>query len=167
MGFEGQPCPGYRAHKWGDTGSSQRTHLVSDRCMVTVDMRLVPPYTSTYAQEIVEKAARYAKKSVPKAKISYCITGDRPYIEKYEDSKLLAGLRSVCGKVTGKPAKESAFNGYTDTAVIAGKPGNHNCMSYGPGDLELAHKPNEYVPIDDIVRCEKVLTELAMQILWG
>ena len=107
MGFEGQPCPGYRAHKWGDTGSSQRTHLVSDRCMVTVDMRLVPPYTSTYAQEIVEKAARYAKKSVPKAKISYCITGDRPYIEKYEDSKLLQGCAPYAGKLRGNRQKRA------------------------------------------------------------
>lgn len=46
------------------------------------------------------------------------------------------------------------FTGYTDTAVIAGKTGNNNCMSYGPGSLALAHKPNEYVPHADIVRCE-------------
>ena len=39
------------------------------------------------------------------------------------------------------------FTGYTDTAVIAGKTGNHNCMSYGPGSLALAHKPNEPGPI--------------------
>lgn len=39
------------------------------------------------------------------------------------------------------------FTGYTDTAVIAGKPGNRNCMSYGPGSLVLAHKPNEPGPM--------------------
>lgn len=56
-----------------------------------------------------------------------------------------------------------AFNGYTDTAVIAGTLGNHDCMSYGPGSLELAHKPNEYVPYEDVCRCRRVLTELARQ----
>ena len=30
----------------------------------------------------------------------------------------------------------------------------------GPGDLELAHKPQEYVAIEDILRCEAVLKEL-------
>ena len=30
------------------------------------------------------------------------------------------------------------FTGYTDTAVIAGKTGNNNCMSYSPGALALA-----------------------------
>jgi succinyl-diaminopimelate desuccinylase len=65
--------------------------------------------------------------------------------------------------VTGVPVQVSAFNGYTDTAVIAGKLGNRECMSYGPGDLEMAHKPNEYVRIEEIIRCEKVLTQLAFQ----
>ena len=58
------------------------------------------------------------------------------------------------------------FTGYTDTAVIAGKTGNRNCMSYGPGSLALAHKPNEYVPHADIVRCQQVLIALADNVLW-
>ena len=58
------------------------------------------------------------------------------------------------------------FTGYTDTAVIAGKTGNRNCMSYGPGSLALAHKPDEYVPHADIVRCQNVLIALADNTLW-
>ncbi|MBO5461387.1 MAG: M20/M25/M40 family metallo-hydrolase, partial [Ruminococcus sp.] len=50
--------------------------------------------------------------------------------------------------------------GYTDTAVTAGKLGNHNCMSYGPGNLENAHQPDEFVKIKAIERCVKVYTEL-------
>lgn len=165
-GLEHHPQLGASTVTFGQISGGTQPYVVSDRCMVTVDMRLVPPYTSAYAQKIVDRAARYAEKSVTKSKISYCITGDRPFIEKHEDSELLARLRSACRKVTGKPAKEGVFNGYTDTAVIAGKLDNHNCMSYGSGDLELAHKPNEYVPLDDIVRCEKVLTELAFQLLF-
>ncbi len=59
------------------------------------------------------------------------------------------------------------FTGYTDTAVIAGKTGNRNCMSYGPGSLALAHKPNKYVPHADIVRCQNVLIALADNTLWS
>ena len=40
-------------------------------------------------------------------------------------------------------------------------------MSYGPGSLALAHKPNEYVPHADIVRCQRVLIALADNTLWG
>lgn len=166
-GLERHPELGASTVTFGQISGGTQPYVVSDRCMVTVDMRLVPPYTSEDAQKIVERAARYAKNSVPKAELSYCVTGDRPFIEKHEDSALLAGLRAATEKVTGMAVKEGIFNGYTDTAVIAGKLDNHNCMSYGPGNLELAHKPNEYVPIEDIVRCEKVLTELAIQILFS
>lgn len=69
--------------------------------------------------------------------------------------------------MTGADATVGFFTGYTDTAVIAGKTGNRNCMSYGPGSLALAHKPNEYVPYADIVRCQRVLIALADNTLWG
>lgn len=35
-----------------------------------------------------------------------------------------------------------------------------NCMSYGPGNLAQAHKPDEYVEIADIERCVQVYREL-------
>ncbi|MFQ9705264.1 MAG: M20/M25/M40 family metallo-hydrolase [Enterocloster clostridioformis] len=69
-------------------------------------------------------------------------------MEKDSGSRLLASLKSVCDRVTGEDTYIGSFaDGYTDTAVIAGTLGNRNCMSYGPGSLELAHKPNEYVPV--------------------
>ena len=77
-----------------------------------------------------------------------------------ENSELLIKLLDSCEKTIGHGAETGIFPGYTDTAVIAGKLGNRNCMSYGPGNLELAHKPDESVPIEDILRCEKVLKEL-------
>ena len=47
-----------------------------------------------------------------------------------------------------------------DTAVIAGILRNPNCMSYGPGNLECAHQPDEWVEITDILRCEQVYRQL-------
>lgn len=60
---------------------------------------------------------------------------------------LLAALKRVADDVTDADTTVGFFTGYTDTAVIAGKTGNHNCMSYGPGSLVLTHKPNEPGPM--------------------
>ncbi|MFR2030978.1 MAG: M20/M25/M40 family metallo-hydrolase [Collinsella sp.] len=79
---------------------------------------------------------------------------------------LLAALKRAADDVTDADTTVGFFTGYTDTAVIAGKTGNRNCMSYGPGSLALAHKPNEYVPHADIVRCQNVLIALADNVLW-
>ncbi|ADL03300.1 M20 family metallopeptidase [Lacrimispora saccharolytica] len=151
---------------FGQIEGGYRPYVVPDRCKVWIDMRLVPPTDTASAVSIVEQAIRDAAQAVPGITASYAITGDRPYIEKDEASPLLKALKAAAEEVTGEPVPVTFFPGYTDTAVIAGKLHNHNCMSYGPGDLELAHKPDEFVPCEDILRCEKVLTRLARSFLF-
>lgn len=151
---------------FGQIEGGYRPYVVPDSCRVGIDMRLVPPTDTAGAAAIVEDAIAAATKEIPGITAAYQITGNRPYVEKDEQSPLLNALSRACEEVTGEPAPVSFFPGYTDTAVIAGTLGNHNCMSYGPGDLELAHKPDEYVPCEDILRCEEVLTRLADNLLF-
>lgn len=151
---------------FGQIEGGYRPYVVPDSCRVWIDMRLVPPTDTAGAAAIVEDAIAAATKEIPGITAAYQITGNRPYVEKDEQSPLLNALSRACEEVTGEPAPVSFFPGYTDTAVIAGTLGNHNCMSYGPGDLELAHKPDEYVPREDILRCEEVLTRLADNLLF-
>ncbi|MFT4106101.1 MAG: M20 family metallopeptidase [Lacrimispora sp.] len=151
---------------FGQIEGGYRPYVVPDHCKMWIDMRLVPPADTQAAAGIVTRAIEEAAKKVPGINASYVITGDRPYIEKDETSVLLKALKASAEEITGEPVPVTCFPGYTDTAVIAGKLGNHNCMSYGPGDLERAHKPDEFVPCEDILRCEKVLTGLAKSILF-
>lgn len=146
---------------FGQITGGYRPYVVPDTCRVWIDMRLVPPTDTAAAVEILEQAIGKAGHEIPGVKGHYIITGDRPYVEKDSGSPLLADLKRVCDEITGRDTAVGSFNGYTDTAVIAGTLGNHNCMSYGPGSLELAHKPNEYVPYEDVCRCRRVLCRLA------
>ena len=151
---------------FGQIEGGYRPYVVPDSCRVWIDMRLVPPTDTAGAAAIVEDAIAAATKEIPGITAAYQITGNRPYVEKDEQSPLLNALSRACEEVTGEPAPVSFFPGYTDTAVIAGRLHNTECMSYGPGDLELAHKPDEYVPCEDILRCEEVLTRLADNLLF-
>jgi succinyl-diaminopimelate desuccinylase len=40
-----------------------------------------------------------------------------------------------------------------------------NCIAYGPGQLDLAHQPDEYVGIDDMVNAAKVMARSAYALL--
>lgn len=143
-----------------------RPYVVPDKAKVWIDMRLVPPLTTARAEEIVRKAMEAGEERVPGVHASYVITGNRPFIEKDESSLLLNHLCWAVEKVTNAAAVVDIFPGYTDTAVIAGVLENHNCMSYGPGSLELAHKPDEHVEVKEIYRCCAVLQSLADDILF-
>lgn len=152
---------------FGQTEGGYRPYVVPDHAKVWVDMRLTPPTDTAVAKRMVEQAIASAEAAVPGCHGSYVVTGDRPAIERDPNSPLLAVLKRAADDVTGADTTVGFFTGYTDTAVIAGKTGNRNCMSYGPGSLALAHKPNEYVPHADIVRCQSVLIALADNMLWG
>ena len=133
---------------------------------VWVDMRLTPPTDTAAATRMIEQAIAGAEAAVPGCHGSYTVTGDRPAIERDPNSPLLAALKHAADDTTDADTTVGFFTGYTDTAVIAGKTGNRNCMSYGPGSLALAHKPNEHVPRADIVRCQQVLIALADNVIW-
>lgn len=151
---------------FGQIEGGYRPYVVPDRAKVWVDMRLTPPTDTAAATRMVEQAIAGAEAAVPGCRGSYTVTGDRPAIERNPSSPLLAALKRAADDVTDAATTVGFFTGYTDTAVIAGKTGNRNCMSYGPGSLALAHKPNEYVPHADIVRCQYVLIALADNTLW-
>lgn len=152
---------------FGQIEGGYRPYVVPDHAKVWVDMRLTPPTDTAAATRMVEQAIAGAEAAVPGCYGSYTVTGNRPAIEHDPSSPLLAALKRAADDATDADTTVSFFTGYTDTAVIAGKTGNRNCMSYGPGSLALAHKPNEYVPHADIVRCQNVLIALVDNTLWS
>lgn len=152
---------------FGQIEGGYRPYVVPDHAKVWVDMRLTPPTDTAAATRMVEQAIAGAEAAVPGCHGSYTVTGDRPAIEHDPSSPLLAALKRAADDAMDADTTVSFFTGYTDTAVIAGKTGNRNCMSYGPGSLALAHKPNEYVPHADIVRCQNVLIALVDNTLWS
>lgn len=151
---------------FGQITGGYQPYVVPDSCTVWIDMRLVPPTDTQAAKRIVARAIKAAERAVPGTRGTYLITGDRPAIERDPSSPLLAALEGVVATETGTPACVGFFTGYTDTAVIAGTCANRTCLSYGPGSLALAHKPNEYVAYDDVTRVERVLRGLVRATLW-
>lgn len=149
---------------FGQVEGGYSPYVVPDFARVWIDMRLVPPYDTAWARRLVEQAIAHAEESVPGVHGSYRVTGDRPAIEPNPDSALLAALRDAA-RSEGYDVGTGTFTGYTDTAVVAGICHNRECLSYGPGSLEVAHKPNEHVPVADLVRVRAVLSRLARSVV--
>lgn len=154
------PDLGKSSVTFGQIEGGYRPYVVPDACKLWIDMRLVPPLNTDAANAIVEQAIARAKQEVPGITADYTITGNRPYVEKDASAPFLNHMLDICRTVTKKEPTVSYFPGYTDTAVIAGKLQNHNCMSYGPGNLECAHQPDEWVAVEDILRCENVYFQM-------
>jgi succinyl-diaminopimelate desuccinylase len=74
-----------------------------------------------------------------------------------EDSPLIAAMERRVEQVTGRRATHVASPGTYDHKHVDRIGGIRDCVAYGPGVLELAHQPDEWCGIDDLINSTKVL----------
>jgi len=82
-----------------------------------------------------------------------------------DDSPLIAALDRSIRRVLGKPAQLVASPGTYDHKHVARIAGVPHCVAYGPGELELAHQPDEYCRIEDLVNATKVLAIATLDLI--
>ena len=74
-----------------------------------------------------------------------------------EGSPLVASLERHIQQILGRPATQIASPGTYDHKHVDRIAGIPNCVAYGPGILDLAHQPDEWCGVDDLVSSTKVL----------
>lgn len=74
-----------------------------------------------------------------------------------EGSPLVASLERGIEHVLGRRATHIASPGTYDHKHVDRIAGIPNCVAYGPGILDLAHQPDEWCGIEDLVASTKVL----------
>ncbi|HET6957122.1 MAG TPA: acetylornithine deacetylase/succinyl-diaminopimelate desuccinylase family protein [Vicinamibacterales bacterium] len=82
-----------------------------------------------------------------------------------DDSPVIASLERAIQSVLGRPAELIASPGTYDHKHVARIANVPHCVAYGPGALELAHQPDEYCRIDDIVNATKVLAMATLDLM--
>ena len=81
-----------------------------------------------------------------------------------------AVVRATCNAITeilGRDATIVCSPGTYDQKHIDRIGRLRECIAYGPGILDLAHQPDEYVDIDDLMNSAKVMAKAAYQLLAG
>jgi succinyl-diaminopimelate desuccinylase len=81
------------------------------------------------------------------------------------DSVLSRETGRAISDVIGKEPKFIASPGTYDQKHFVRRAGIAECIAYGPGRLVLAHQPDEYVTIDDLVASAKVMALLTLRLL--
>jgi len=82
-----------------------------------------------------------------------------------DDSPVIGALDRSIRRVLGKPPALIASPGTYDHKHVARIADLPHCVAYGPGELELAHQPDEYCRIDDLVAATKVLALATLDLM--
>ena len=80
-------------------------------------------------------------------------------------ARLVGALGAAIERVVGRRPTLIASPGTYDQKHVARIAGVRECVAYGPGILELAHQPNEYVVLDHLVQSAKVMALAALDLL--
>jgi succinyl-diaminopimelate desuccinylase len=80
------------------------------------------------------------------------------------ESQVVTTLDHWIHQVLGTPARHIASPGTYDQKHITRFGQVMDCVAYGPGILDLAHQPDEYVGIDDMVTSAKIMAAAALSL---
>ena len=84
-----------------------------------------------------------------------------------KDAPIVRSTAAAIERVLGQAAGYVVSPGTYDQKHIDRIGRLKNCIAYGPGILDLAHKPDEYVGIDDMVESAQVMALALHELLAG
>ena len=143
--------------------------IVPDHCEIEVDRRLVP-------QETLEGVLEEMRGLAPGAQVELlvdelkCYTGYTTKADQYFPGWIIEedhwAVQESLEALTDGMSKKPDIIGWrfsTDGIATAGQLGIPT-VGFGPGDPALAHQPNEYIRLDDVVAAAKGYCALAYRL---
>jgi succinyl-diaminopimelate desuccinylase len=82
-----------------------------------------------------------------------------------KDAPVVGSVARAISDVLGKEPEYVVSPGTYDQKHIDRIGKLKNCIAYGPGLLELAHKPDEYIGVDDMIDSAQVMAKCLMELL--
>lgn len=134
-----------------------QTPCVADECRAIFDRRFLLEEGFDAAKREIEMLLRSAASDTPQMA---CELRDLMVVHPVQtpaESPLIASLERGIQHVLGRPATRVASPGTYDHKHVDRIAGIPNCVAYGPGILDLAHQPDEWCGVEDLVNATKVL----------
>ncbi len=141
-----------------------KTNVVPDQCTIYVDRRIIPGEKPEDVVSEIRDVAERAVKSVPgmRVDVDFAGFGGREAILNQPDSEIVKGMLRA-NELLGFDTKLAGFSMGTDGRHFAerGVP----TIIYGPGDPALAHQPDEWVGVDEVMDATKAYALAALSFL--
>ena len=128
----------------------EAVNVIPERCVIDLGVRLLPGMNIEAAIEWVRDAVT---KADPQSRITVEVRNNNPPMLLDEDAAIHTALCEQLGQ------KQSFGVSFASDAGVLSELGMQ-CVLFGPGSIEAAHKPNEFVPIDEFNRAGVILRQL-------
>ena len=129
-----------------------------DRCRLRVERRTLPGETTESVMAEFLEACNRVRASDPSFHVELRHVLTQGPSDVAADAAVVRALEAAM-VAEGEAVLHEGMSAWTDAAVL--NDGGIPAICYGPGDIALAHADEEYVPLDEVERCTRVLARLA------
>ena len=135
-------------------------NMTPDAAELTMDIRTVPGNGSDeILQKVYEICGALTAETEEKVKIDISIENNRAPIEIDSENTWLKKMGWEL-EVEGLKKKRTGINYFTDASIFVKAIPELPVILFGPGEALLAHKPNEYVEIEQYKKYIHILSRL-------
>jgi acetylornithine deacetylase/succinyl-diaminopimelate desuccinylase family protein len=138
---------------------------VPDRCEIVLDRRMVPGESQAEVVAAIEAVLRGVAAADPELRVGiegYLPTSGPPS-ETPRDARLVRLADEAVHEVTGRPAEVYGAGFGCDMTHFRGA--GAEAVVLGPGDIDRAHRPDEYIEIEELAEGVRVYAALLRRLL--
>jgi succinyl-diaminopimelate desuccinylase len=148
----------------GQAADGIQTPCVADRCRAIFDRRFLIEEGLDGARAEVASLLETLAARIPGFQYEVKDLMVVHPVRTPDGSPLVSALGRAIAGVRGRDAALVASPGTYDQKHVARIAGVEHCVAYGPGILELAHQPDEWCSVGDLVDSTKVLALAALEL---
>jgi acetylornithine deacetylase len=142
--------PPYTTMNVGLIEGGTAKNIVAGECCLTLEWRTIPGQESDYALDLVRQAAADLHQQDTDFVCEIDTARADESFETRADSELVQFLEESSGKSSGTVAFGTEAPSMIDLDAEA--------VVFGPGDIRVAHRSGEFVPIDQLNECVAILS---------
>jgi acetylornithine deacetylase len=134
----------------GMVAGGSAINVIPECCVVQLGIRLLPEMS---VEGVTERIRDTVRRALPGEQFDLDYLSLSPAMMLPPDAEL---HRELCAEMGQEGSRSVAFA--TDAGWL--QTAGFRCVLFGPGSIEVAHRPNEFVPAGELVRAGEVLEAL-------
>jgi acetylornithine deacetylase len=131
----------------GTVRGGSAANVIPDRCEIDLGIRLLPGMA---AEDMVERIRDTVTEAVSGAPFTLEYGSESPAMILGENAEIYRQLTDALGQRDSRSVMFATDAGWLQRMGL-------QCVLFGPGSIEVAHRANEFIPSVDLVRAGEVL----------
>lgn len=143
--------PPYTTINVGVINGGSAKNIIPGDCRFTLEWRTIPGQPANHVLSLVRAAVADLRKADPDFACEIDADRGDDSFETSADSDLVQFLEKESGKSSGSVA----FGTEAPSMIALGA----EAVVFGPGDIRVAHRTGEFVPVDELNRCVTIIQQ--------